>query len=162
MRVNIRGAARTLALALLFSLIPPATGAALIVVSVNALSSPRVRAWERLVLRRLTPWQRAIVAGAVLAPIVYAFLILSGPAHPHRTLSVGSVVIDYSDLNVSTAPGADRLLRRIRRAAQQQCHAFRVPRRRSLINLDPCLRDAIEPAIDEVGSVVADRYRDSG
>lgn len=100
--------------------------------------------------------------------LAFMFLCLSAaliytarPADKH-VLTIGAARVTYSDQELRSSAGADRILRRIRAAAGDQCGIAPVPRRRSRIQLNDCLRASIGEAVDDAGGLVASRYQSSG
>ncbi|MFZ1989405.1 MAG: UrcA family protein [Alphaproteobacteria bacterium] len=63
-----------------------------------------------------------------------------------------SVTVRYSDLDISTSPGAHELLARITRAAEMACDSHFTTDLVGASATKACINDAIDRAVAEVGS----------
>ena len=80
---------------------------------------------------------------------------LGAPSASETNVAVGSQNVDYAGLNPGSDVGADRLLRRIRRAAEFSCGVQ--PSQRAA--QQSCVQYAVSHAVERVGStVVSARY----
>jgi UrcA family protein len=80
--------------------------------------------------------------------LVGAFAWIPSNASTHHDVLVADHRVDYSDLDISTYAGADRLLRRMRLAAQIGCDARADFAAITLRSTNPlCSRDALALAV---------------
>ena len=96
----------------------------------------------------------ALFFTVVVAAFVFPLAVTSAD---ETRVTVGDRTVSYAGVNMRSEAGADRILRRIRRAAEFACGDGGPGQ---IIAQQSCVRHAVGQAVDDVGSsLVSARYR---
>jgi UrcA family protein len=103
---------------------------------------------------------RTLVAGAALSALAFSFATVS---RADDDTAPPQVIVKYADLDVSTAPGAAALYRRIDGAAEQVCSRMYTSTDAYRRHKNACLQQVIADAVTKVNepalsAVFASKY----
>ncbi len=90
-----------------------------------------------------------VLAGFFLSPVAFEF----AAAQTRSSATTETLRVSYGDLDLSTNAGTDRMLRRIRHAAQRVCGVRRGVRPMTEMAAEQsCMNEASDVAVGDVGS----------
>lgn len=92
--------------------------------------------------------------GSWLGTLLLAAAVSANAANAEDALgrTAVTVTVEYSDINIATAAGAQTLYRRIVSAARSVCGPMEIRSPAKMSAYRSCLRGAVDGAVEEIGS----------